>query len=150
MAKQERQLADFRDRLARLVVSAAERDAQIAVLQQALADRRRGAQEPADMQIFVRELTGRALTLKVEARETIDSVKLAIQDKTGIPPRCFYLTYGGKNLAEGRLVSDYNISRDCTLTMLTRLCSSRRNWQPAPEWKAGPRLLGRSGQLLKA
>uniref|UniRef100_A0A6T9QBD0 RING-type E3 ubiquitin transferase n=1 Tax=Alexandrium catenella TaxID=2925 RepID=A0A6T9QBD0_ALECA len=81
--------------------------------------------KPCDLQIFVRELTGRTLTLKVEAEDTIDSVKLMIQDRTGIPGRCFYLTYAGKNLADARLVADYNISKDCTLTMLMRLYSMR-------------------------
>lgn len=100
---------------------------------------------PTDMQIFVRELTGRTLTLKVEAQDTIDSVKLAIQDKTGIPGRCFYLTYGGKNLADSRLVSDYNISKDCTLTMLMRLYSmcldsASSSWcdqEPVPKRRRG-------------
>jgi hypothetical protein len=83
------------------------------------------SQSSSSMQVFVRELTGRTLTLKVDSMDTIDAVKLMIQDRTGIPPTCFYLTYAGKNLADGRLVSDYNISKDCTLTMLMRLYSMR-------------------------
>jgi len=83
------------------------------------------SQSSSSMQVFVRELTGRTLTLKVDSMDTIDAVKLMIQDKTGIPPTCFYLTYAGKNLADSRLVSDYNISKDCTLTMLMRLYSMR-------------------------
>mmetsp|Transcript_56834 Transcript_56834/g.113048 ORF Transcript_56834/g.113048 Transcript_56834/m.113048 type:complete len:379 (+) Transcript_56834:60-1196(+) len=83
------------------------------------------SQSSSSMQVFVRELTGRTLTLKVDSVDTIDAVKLMIQDRTGIPPTCFYLTYAGKNLADSRLVSDYNISKDCTLTMLMRLYSMR-------------------------
>jgi len=79
----------------------------------------------SNMQVFVRALTGRTLTLKVDSMDTIDAVKLLIEDRTGIPPTCFYLTYAGKNLADSRLVSDYNVSRDCTLTMLMRLYSMR-------------------------
>jgi len=83
------------------------------------------SQSSSSMQVFVRELTGRTLMLKVDSMDTIDAVKLMIQDRTNIPPTCFYLTYAGKNLADGRLVSDYNISKECTLTMLMRLYSMR-------------------------
>ena len=73
------------------------------------------------MQIFVKTLTGKTITLDVEPSDTIDSVKAKIRDEFAVPPFQQRLTFGTRHLEDGRSLSDCQIQSEATLDLLHRM-----------------------------
>ena len=73
------------------------------------------------MQLFVKTLTGKTVSIEVEEGESIEDVKAKIAEKEGIPPEQQRLIFGGQQLQDAKTLQDYDVGDDATLHLVLRL-----------------------------
>jgi len=73
------------------------------------------------MQLFVKTLTGKTVSIEVEEGESIEDVKAKIAEKEGIPAEQQRLIFGGQQLQDAKTLDDYDVGDDATLHLVLRL-----------------------------
>ena len=77
------------------------------------------------MQIFIKTITGKTITIETDPNETVLNIKAIINDNIGIDPKVQILMYGGKHLQDNKKLIEYDIKKECTIHLDFRLNGGR-------------------------
>ena len=73
------------------------------------------------MKIYVKTMAGKTILLEVEPSDSIENIKAMIQEKEGFPLDKQTLLFAGRLLEDGHILSNYNVKKESTLTVVLRL-----------------------------
>mmetsp|Transcript_73416 Transcript_73416/g.147842 ORF Transcript_73416/g.147842 Transcript_73416/m.147842 type:complete len:131 (+) Transcript_73416:92-484(+) len=78
------------------------------------------------MQLMVKTLDGKTVTVEAEEEDTIEDIKNKIMEKEGVPVDQQRLIFGGKQLDSDKTLADYDVQEDSTFHMVLRLRGGNR------------------------
>ena len=73
------------------------------------------------MQLFINTVIGKTIIIDVEPSDSIQIIKIKIQEKEGIRFTHQRLIFAGRQLEDEKTVQDYNIQKDSTIHLVLRL-----------------------------
>lgn len=101
-----------------------------------LRDSRRHRREKAGgdhLQLFVKTMKGRCIVVDTTSEDTVEELKKHIEYWNGVPPKHQRLIFGGKQLEDGKRLSDYSIQRESTVFLVSRLCGGASKYYMSPD-----------------